>query len=137
IVTLDLATGDVDGGVKSGAYRGRTLSQMTPAELADLWQSCQFDDPEGAQILEAYLDRRHPTWREDAQRAAGGGAGADDASGMTVTEARAILGVAANATKDEITRAYKRAMMEVHPDRGGTDEDAARINQAKEVLLGG
>ncbi|MEO0730755.1 MAG: DnaJ domain-containing protein, partial [Pseudomonadota bacterium] len=97
---------------------------------------CTFDDPESAQILEAYLDRRHPTWREDAARAAGGSRHAGGSDGMTVAEARQILGVSPSASRQEINAAYKRCMKDVHPDRGGTDADAARINQAKDVLMG-
>ena len=55
---------------------------------------------------------------------------------MTVAQAREILGVSANATRDEIIKAHKRMMQKVHPDRGGSDFLAAQINQAKDTLLG-
>ena len=55
---------------------------------------------------------------------------------MTVAEAREILGVKADASREEIIKAHRRMMQKVHPDRGGTDYLAAQLNQAKDTLLG-
>ena len=55
---------------------------------------------------------------------------------MTAEQAREILGVPANASRDEIIKAHKRMMQKMHPDRGGSDYLAAQINQAKDTLLG-
>ena len=59
------------GRVLKGAFAGRQLEELTPMEMAQLWQDCRFADPQSAQILEAYLDRAHPSWREDLARAEG------------------------------------------------------------------
>lgn len=50
-------------------------------------------------------------------------------------EALAILGLKAGATADEVRQAHKRLLKDFHPDKGGTDYLAAKINQAKDVLL--
>lgn len=55
---------------------------------------------------------------------------------MTMAQAREVLGVKDNASKEEIIMAHKRMMQKVHPDRGGSDYLAAQINQAKDTLLG-
>ena len=136
-VYLDLDSGDVYGKVLTGPYRGQTLEALSPADVADLWSQCEFSDPQSAQILEAYLDRRRPTWREDLARAQGRSSRqtGPEPTDMTIADARRILEVSSAATEADIVRAHKRKIMEHHPDRGGTDVDAARINRAKDVLL--
>jgi hypothetical protein len=57
------------------------------------------------------------------------------AEGMTDREARAILGVSADATKVEINAAWKRVMARAHPDQGGTQGLATRVNAARDHLL--
>lgn len=54
---------------------------------------------------------------------------------MSATEARTILGVGVSATSAEISAAYRAKMSRAHPDVGGTHEQAARLNAAREILL--
>jgi hypothetical protein len=130
---LDHDTGAMRGRVIRGLFRGREIESMAPAELALLWQDCRFADPQSAQVLEAYLDRIHPTWREDMARAeATPGAGGI----MTREEALEILGLRPGASPDQIRAAHRDLMLRMHPDRGGSTYLAAKINQAKDVLLG-
>jgi hypothetical protein len=131
---LDHETGQIRGRVLEGLFAGRELESLAPAEMARLWQDCRFADPRSAQILEAYLDRAHPTWREDMARADGGSAAPH--GGMTREQALEILGLSEGATDDEIRRAHRDLMMKFHPDRGGSTYFAAQINEAKDVLLG-
>jgi DnaJ family protein C protein 19 len=56
---------------------------------------------------------------------------------MSPDEALQILGLKAGAAEAEIREAHKRLMRAAHPDSGGSDWLAARINQARDVLLGG
>jgi len=99
-----------------------------------LWQDCRFSDPQSAQIVAAYLDRLHPTWHEDMARQSG--QSADGEGRMTREEALEILGLASGASEDDIRRAHRELMMKLHPDRGGSTYLAAKINEAKDVLLG-
>ena len=71
-----------------------------------------------------------------SQQSGGQSTGRANPGRMTAEQAREILGVKANATREEIIRAHKRMMQKVHPDRGGSDYLAAQINQAKDTLLG-
>lgn len=57
------------------------------------------------------------------------------AAQMSVAEARRILNVGAEAGSAEITRAWRARMRRAHPDQGGSQEDAVRLNQARDVLL--
>jgi len=55
---------------------------------------------------------------------------------MSREEAYAVLGLPAGATRDEIQLAYRRLIQRVHPDQGGSADLAARLNRARDVLLG-
>ncbi len=55
---------------------------------------------------------------------------------MTRAEAIEILGLSSRPSAEEIREAYKRLIVKYHPDQGGSDYLAAKINQAKDVLLG-
>jgi DnaJ family protein C protein 19 len=55
---------------------------------------------------------------------------------MSRAEAYAVLGLHPGASEAEIRAAHKRLMRAVHPDGGGSDWVAARVNQARDVLLG-
>ncbi len=54
---------------------------------------------------------------------------------MTREEALEVLGLDADADHDAIIAAHRKLMLKIHPDRGGTDYLAARINQAKDLLI--
>src|SRR5262249_10208241 len=89
------------------------------------------------QLLTTYLDRREPGWREHAQSDAGTGSGAGSPRGgkMTEEEAYQILGIQPGASAEEVSRAHRSLMKKLHPDQGGTTYLAARVNEAKDVLL--
>src|SRR5215469_7550197 len=74
-------------------------------------------------------------WRECAQGGAGAGARPADGGKMTEREAYQILGLQPGASPEEINRAHRSLIKKLHPDQGGTTYLAARINEAKDVLL--
>jgi hypothetical protein len=101
--------------------------------------ACRAVADQSATLLEAYLDHAYPDWRtaDEKPGTAGGSAGPGLGSGiMTPDEARAVLGVGHDAGDADVRAAHRRLMKIAHPDLGGTDYLATKINQAKDVLLG-
>jgi hypothetical protein len=132
---LDHETGEMDGIVLAGQREGKRLSQMDDSALFMLLEDVQADQ-ESAALFEAYLDRRIPGWREDTEAHAGGGQGSTAASGtMTKQEAYQVLGLEPGASRSEIQAAWRKLMKSMHPDSGGSEFLAAKINAAKDVLL--
>ncbi|MFQ5785368.1 MAG: molecular chaperone DnaJ [Alphaproteobacteria bacterium] len=133
---LDHDSGEMDGTVLRGPFAGRALSELALDDLLDLLAECARADAQSARVLESYLDRSgHDDWRERMEARERGRAGVGK-TGMTPDEAREILGVAPGATPEEIKEAHRHLMQANHPDHGGSTYLAAKINLAKEVLLG-
>src|ERR671912_953694 len=124
--------GDAGGTVLTGRFAGRTLDRLTDSELLDLHEECR-NDADSLRVMEAYLDRRlNVDWRTARQPPPRG-----PRSDMTRAEALAVLGLAEGASEEEIKAAHRRLIRRTHPDAGGTADLAARINRAKDVLVGG
>jgi hypothetical protein len=134
-MTLDHDSGDMDGEVLQGRFAGCFLSSLQLSDLLALLDDCQRHDERSAAVLAAYLDRCHPDWRDRAGES-GASRGASSGGPMSVAEARQILGVSDDASEAEIKEAHRRLMKQFHPDQGGTSYLAAKINEAKETLLG-
>ncbi len=135
---LDHGTGEMGGEILEGEFAGRAIDSLSLSELLSLLGACATEDPQSAQVLEAYLNRVHPDWQEHVAAAGGGhqgGSGAAASGPMDAQEAYRILGLEAGAGKDEIKEAHRRLMANLHPDRGGSTYLAAKINEAKDMLL--
>jgi hypothetical protein len=131
---LDHDTGAMRGRILAGPHEGTSLDALGVATLTGFLTDI---DEESRALLMAYLDRREPRWREDAQgdAAAGGQRSAWSSGKMTEEEAYQILGVQPGASAEDIGRAHRSLMKKLHPDQGGSTYLAARVNEAKDVLL--
>lgn len=144
-MTLHHGSGRMTGTVRRGRFAGADLAELDLAALLALLEDCRAEDPESVPLLEAWLDRTRPDWRDSAEAgAAGDRAGGGSARGpppssrggpMSRAEALAVLGLAEGATEEEIRAAHRRLMRGAHPDRGGSDWLAARLNEARDTLL--
>jgi DnaJ-domain-containing protein 1 len=133
-MSLDHDTGTMRGTVLQGRFAGMRLDELGRADLVALLRECRGADEQGARLVEAYLDRTDSAWRDDLygeqpRKPTGGGAD------VTLEEAYAILGLAPGADAETIKAAHHRLMKQLHPDHGGTDYLAAKINRARDVLL--
>ena len=137
---LDHDTGEMEGRCLKGRFAGRMLSSLSGAELLVLLEEMRATDAQGASLIEAYLDRRAPGWREGRVEEAAKEQARAPRGGrirMSREEAYEVLGLKKGASEDEIRAAHRKLMMKLHPDQGGSTYLAARINEAKDVLLGG
>jgi hypothetical protein len=136
-MSLDHDSGDIAGTIVAGPFAGRQLTELSDPELYTLYQKALREDPEGVKLLDAYIARHRPdirpdnqTFEEEPQQAS-----SRSDSDISTTDAYQILGLEPGASEAEIIKAHKRMMQKVHPDRGGSNYLAAKINQAKQRLL--
>ncbi|HEY5166275.1 MAG TPA: DnaJ domain-containing protein [Pseudolabrys sp.] len=129
---LDHDSGDMRGHIVAGRHQGAALERLDVKTLVGLLNEI---DEESRALLMAYLDRRDPRWSEHAQGDAAAGRPAASSGKMTEQEAYQILGLEAGASANDITRAHRTLMKKLHPDQGGSTYLAARINEAKEILV--
>lgn len=135
---LDHDSGAIRGRIHTGPHAGADLDTLSVTELAALLPGL---DADSLTLLTAYLDHRDPEWRaHTAQDTANGGpqTGAPPrGAAMTEAEARQILGVSAGAGAEEIAEAHRALMKKLHPDHGGSNYFAAKLNEARDVLMRG
>jgi hypothetical protein len=131
---LDHDSGAMRGRILAGKHEGVTLDALDVATLVGLLPDI---DQESHALLAAYLDRRVPGWREHAQAntATGQGSAPHTTGPMTQQEAYQVLGLQPGANDAEISRAHRTLMKKLHPDQGGSTYLAARVNEAKDILL--
>jgi hypothetical protein len=132
-MSLDHDTGHMEGTVRRGDFQGRRLDELSREEVGELWKTLRAEDEASANLLESWLDRAFPDWREAGAR----NPGPARAARMTAEEALEALGLQPGASAEEIRAAHRKLMMNVHPDHGGSDWLAAQLNEARDVLLGG
>jgi hypothetical protein len=131
-MSLDQDSGTLSGEVVAGPFAGHPLSHLSFGDIMALRQFCGAD-PASVQLLETWLDRTWPDWR--VKEGAPPSADEQDSGAMTRREALSILGLREEVNHDEIKAAYRRLIGLAHPDHGGTDYLAAKINRARDVLL--
>ena len=130
---LDHDTGAMRGRILAGRHEGATLDALDVGTVVGFLPEI---DEESRALLVAYLDRREPGWREDAKGDTAAGHGSPRWGGkMTEEEAYQVLGVQPGASAAEIGHAHRTLMKKLHPDQGGSTYLAARVNEAKDVLL--
>jgi hypothetical protein len=134
---LDHDTGAMRGRVLKGSRAGKSLDALSDDQAVAFYAEAAAADSETARLIEAYLDRRlGANWRSKASQQEPPRGRSSATSAMSRDEAHRVQGLQPGATEDDIRAAHRRLMLNLHPDRGGTNYLAAKINEAKDVLLG-
>ncbi len=141
-VEIDPETGVREGLVLAGKFAGRRLSALTADEIAEFVSLAAESDPDALALLEPYLDRRLPGWREaiqahlharrDSRQGHAGQSGV-----MPFQEAYQVLGLEPGASREAVIAAHRALIQKLHPDKGGTAYLAAKLNAARDVLTSG
>ena len=139
VMTLNQVSGKIEGEVIAGEFAGRPVHSLSIAELQSLYTHCSENDTEALRLLQAYITRERS---DDWEQATGGAA--DEQPGkstgvsntqMTLTEAKQVLGIDGELTRQSIITAHRSLMGRFHPDKGGNDYLATKINKARDILL--
>ena len=132
-MTLDHSSGELQGQVLDGPFTDWTLAEMSREQLQTLFSYCQGQDADSEQLLLSYLEQRFPDgWQQDE---AGETSQQASSSPISRSEALAVLGLGEDATRDDIVSSHRSLIQKIHPDRGGNDYLAAKINEAKDFLI--
>ncbi len=130
-LSLDRDTGAMSGQVLRGRFAGRTLASLAATERLDFLAELRANDAQGAQLFEAYLDRTG----HGPDNGRTGSAERGSSRAMGVEEAYLVLGLSPGASRGDIQAAHRNLMKRFHPDQGGSTYIAAKVNEAKDVLL--
>lgn len=129
-VEINFSNKHMDGEVLEGEYKGKRLSDLSQEQLQALAEELRASDRESFVLLQAYL------LRNGAGSQSSGDYQANTFTDISNDEAYKLLGLETNASKEDVIKAHKRLMQRLHPDRGGSDYLAAKINAAKDQLVG-
>lgn len=135
---LDHDSGEMTGDVLRGVFEGRRMESLTPEECGSLARELSGRDEDGLAVLREFHERRFGTpleFESDANDGTAGSGAAAQEGVMTADAAARLLGVDANASAEEIRAAWRRRMKDAHPDAGGSAAAAARLNEARDLLL--
>lgn len=134
-IVVDNKTGRWQGQVVQGEHAGKNLDELSQQQLIELSHQYQQQDPDSARLLNAYMRYRFQQGSQQYnQQHQQQGQTANNGK-LTRKEALEILGLGEDASEKDIIAAHRSLMQKVHPDRGGSDYLAAKINQAKDQLL--
>ena len=129
---LDLSRGTIEGAVINGPHTGKRLDELSASELEELANHYRDIDKRSYYLIMVIRQR------QGGQQYGSAGNGRNmyaDAGTPSIKEALQILGLEGTPARDEIIQAHRRLIQKLHPDRGGNDYLASRVNLAKDVLL--
>jgi len=136
-VQLDLQTNSVTGIVIEGPYKGSELHHLNDEQLAELEAHYQKHDRRSYYLIRVLRQSGQHSQHHHQQQSKQDYSSVSDPS---YNEALQVLGLESYIGNNELDKktviqAHKRLMQKLHPDRGGNDYLASRVNVAKEIVL--
>ena len=133
---MDHDTGEMNGDVIVGEFRGKTLRNLSFDDLIILFGEIKGDN-HSVQVLMAYIERYHgDAWKASSYAQENVHTETENSEGlMTQAEAYKVLGLEEGASVENIKAAHRRLMSKMHPDHGGSNYLATKLNEAKDLLL--
>lgn len=129
---VDMKSQKIQGEVLTGELKGRRLESLTLEEILALREQYKDSDKRAFYLLLVLLKQRS---YHSGQQHSDNTNDYSDINAPDICEAIQILGISKDYTKQDIIDAHRRLIQKLHPDRGGNDYLASRVNEAKEVLL--
>jgi len=126
-VQIDLQSGKISGIVIAGPHAGKSILDLSSDEIDELSKHYQAHDKKSFYLIRVIQQRNGRTFDQEPSYPSVGD--------PSVDEALQILGLTPNPNKKDVITAHRSLMQKLHPDRGGNDYLAARVNLAKEVLI--
>ncbi|MGD9660442.1 MAG: molecular chaperone DnaJ [Porticoccaceae bacterium] len=134
-ITFNLGTGETSGEIFTGPHAGQPLGGLTEAQLKEQLAFFQLNDRQSSLLLQAYMLRKGFGGFTDGDKREGKSDSQAMSQGMTEEEALQILGLEPGASRDAINKSHKRLIQKLHPDRGGNEYLAAKVNAARDRLI--
>jgi hypothetical protein len=133
--SLDHDSGEMNAKILKGDFSGHTLSDLSLEQLNQLRQTLTIDQ-ESLAILDAFISRNFEgNHQEETSNANSGTQNNPNSGAMSRSEAYDVLGLTPTATLEDIKAAHKKLMKKFHPDHDGSAYMAAKINQARDILI--
>ncbi len=133
VVSMAPDTGKISGTILRGEHNGRLLAELSDEELLQFYQYCVANDTESSRLIQTYIAREREHLIKNGQQNTNANSAGDHE--LSLREACDILGVKSDANKEAILQAYRLMMRHLHPDKGGSNYLASKVNAAKELLL--
>lgn len=134
-LNIDLNSGQVFGRIISGPYEGTELAQLSAEQLTELEDHYKDKDKRSYFLIRVLRQRAGFQYQEASNNKGKQNSFRASTSDPSVEEALQILGLESEPSKQDIVRAHRALIQKLHPDRGGNDYLASRVNLAKDVLL--
>lgn len=126
-VAFDLNSNKLSGHVIDGPHSGRELNTLSIEELRELEAFYQQQDKRSYYLVRVLIQQGGAKFEQENNYSSAGD--------PSIEEALLILGLTGQPSKKDIIRAHRSLIQKFHPDRGGNDYLASRINLAKDILL--